>query len=267
MTHSLLAAVLDWAGTTVDYGCVAPTSVFVQMFALYGVDISAAEARGPMGRGKRDHIRAVMFSPEVQARWQQAHGHLPGEPDVDALYAEFVPHQIEAIARHSTLIPGTLDAIDAFRARGMKIGTCSGYTRAMMNPLVALTAEQGFIPDANVASDEVRAGRPSPYMCFRNAELLDVYPLWRCIKIGDTPVDIEEGRNAGMWTIALAKTGNQLGMTPDEMQAAPDAQVQAALAAARASLSAADYVVDGIGDVPALLEDIEARLAAGERPG
>jgi phosphonoacetaldehyde hydrolase len=266
MNRSLLAVMLDWAGTLVDYGCFAPTSVFIRMFAEQHVSITTDEARGPMGRAKRDHIAAVMFSPAVQQRWLHAHGRMPDEADLDTMYDAFVPHQLQAIAQHSALIPGALDAVVAFRRRGLKIGTCSGYTRTMMEPLLAGAADQGFVPDAVIASDEVRSGRPAPWMCYRLAEMLDVYPLWRCVKIGDTPVDIEEGRNAGMWTVAVAKTGNQLGMSLDEIEVTPAGIVEARLLEARKSLSRADYVVDSIGDVPMLLDEIDARIRSGERP-
>lgn len=56
-TGSLQAIIFDWAGTTVDYGCFAPVSVFIKLFQQRGVAISIAQARAPMGLEKRDHIR------------------------------------------------------------------------------------------------------------------------------------------------------------------------------------------------------------------
>jgi phosphonoacetaldehyde hydrolase len=87
------------------------------------------------------------------------------------------------------------------------------------------------------------------------------------IKIGDTISDIEEGLNAGMWTIGIARTGNMIGLTAEELAALPAAEQAARLDAARRKLSeaGAHYVADAVADcIP--LEQIEERLAKGERP-
>ncbi len=55
----LRAVVLDWAGTTVDFGCMAPVATFVQAFEDSGVPITVEEARAPMGMPKWQHIQAI----------------------------------------------------------------------------------------------------------------------------------------------------------------------------------------------------------------
>jgi phosphonoacetaldehyde hydrolase len=71
-----------------------------------------------------------------------------------------------------------------------------------------------------------------------------------------------------MWTIGLAKTGNELGMTEEQVAAADPEILHAKLARAyhRMSQAGAHYVVDGISDVMPALDDINRRLARGERP-
>ena len=61
------AVILDWAGTVVDHGSRAPMGAFVRAFAQFGVTVSIADARGPMGMAKWDHIRAVGHTPSVAA--------------------------------------------------------------------------------------------------------------------------------------------------------------------------------------------------------
>src|SRR5690606_24799883 len=65
----LQAAILDWAGTVVDFGSFAPTQIFVEAFAEFGVQVSLEEARGPMGMGKWDHIRTLCNVPEIAERY------------------------------------------------------------------------------------------------------------------------------------------------------------------------------------------------------
>jgi len=266
--EKLGGVILDWAGTTVDFGCFAPTAVFLEMFRAHGVEITIAEARAPMGTFKKDHIRAITQMPRVAEAWQTASGRLPDEADVDALYQAFIPRQIEVIGSYSTLIPGVAGAVDALRARGLRIGSCTGYTRAMMAELVPAAAAQGYAPDAVVCPDDTAGGRPAPWMCFRNAELLGIYPMRRWVKIGDTVSDVHEGLNAGMWAIGIAMTGNELGLSRIELESMPSAKLQPRLQAARARLqqAGAHLVVDGLSDVLPALDALESRLQAGERP-
>src|SRR5919106_6691337 len=86
----LQAVVLDWAGTVIDHGSLAPMGVFVRAFAQFGVEIRVDEARGPMGMAKRDHIQAVMNLPRVREAWRACHGAAPTEVDVDRVYDVFV---------------------------------------------------------------------------------------------------------------------------------------------------------------------------------
>ena len=63
------AVLFDWAGTTVDYGSRALVEAFVEAFRRSGIELTAAEARGPMGRAKRDHIAAIFALPRVVEAW------------------------------------------------------------------------------------------------------------------------------------------------------------------------------------------------------
>lgn len=258
------AVVLDWAGTTVDYGSVAPARVFVEAFKQAGIDITIAEARAPMGMSKLDHIWAIARMPRIRAVWQEAHGRLPNEDDIQRIYAQFTELQIRVLADYVELIPGTLEAMAYFQTRGIKVGTCTGYTRAMMDVLVPAAAALGFAPDAVVAGDEVPAGRPAPWMALENAKQLGVYPMPAIVKIGDTIADIDEGLNAGMWTVGLAKTGNMLGLSRTDVEAMPEDELRTRLTTAREQLAraGAHFVVDGIGDMPAVIETIEQRMRA-----
>lgn len=263
------AVVLDWAGTVVDHGCIGPVAVFIEVFKRHGVAASVACARKPMGLMKKDHVRAMTQDPEVAALWRAAHGRDPGEPDVDAMYLLTEPLMVECIARHADIIPGALDAVAAFRAMGLKVGSTTGYTRPMMDVMTVEAARNGYTPDTMVCSSDVPAGRPTPFMCFKAALDLAVYPFRDMVKIGDTESDVAEGANAGMWTIGLTTSGNEMGLTKAELDALPAAELAARQeAVARRLLAAgADYVAPYLADCPPLVAAIDARLAKGERPG
>jgi phosphonoacetaldehyde hydrolase len=262
------AVILDWAGTTVDFGCVAPAAVFVDIFKKEGVEITVEEARGPMGLAKKDHIRALCAAEGIRARWQAAHGKVPGEVDVERLYASFTPALNASILHHSDLVPGTLEFAAAMRKRGIKIGSTTGYSLETMEILREDSKKRGYEPDALVSPSEVPAGRPFPWMCYLNAIKLGTYPMRSMVKIGDTVADIREGLNAGMWAVGLAKSGNEIGLTMGELLLMDPQEFRRRLDAAYGTLrdAGAHYVVDGIWDCLGVIDDIDERLKGGMTP-
>ena len=264
----LKAVVLDWAGTTVDFGSLAPVEALQRVFAANGVPISGAEARRHMGVLKKDQIRSICGLDRVRGAWADAHGREPAEGDVERLFSEFLPRQSEILARYSTPIPGVVETVDGWKSAGLRIGSSTGYTRALMDVVMPVAAADGYSPDASVTPEEVGGGRPNPFMCYRNAILLGVFPLWHCVKIGDTPADMAEGRNAGMWTIGLTVSGNEIGLPLEEWEALPaDAQRERERAAAgRLKAANAHYTAASLADCSPILGEIEARIAAGEKP-
>lgn len=263
------AVVLDWAGTVVDHGCIGPVAVFVEVFKRNGVGVTVAQARKPMGLMKKDHVRSMCQDPEVAALWRAVHGRDPDESDVDAMYLLTEPLMVECIARHAEIIPGALDAVAAFRAMGLKVGSTTGYTKPMMDIMTVEAAKRGYVPDTMVCSSDTPAGRPTPFMCYKAALDLAVFPFWDMVKIGDTISDIQEGRNAGMWTIGLTTSGNEMGLTEEELAALAPAERAARVKAVEERMLAAGahYVAPYLSGCPSIVAAIDARLAKGERPG
>jgi phosphonoacetaldehyde hydrolase len=264
----LQAVVFDWAGTMVDHGSLAPMGVFVKTFAQFGVEISVDEARGPMGMAKRDHISALIHAPRIAAAWQAKHGAPAGEADIDAIYDLFVPMNESVIGDYATLIDGAVEAVREVRARGMKVGSTTGYTHGIMDRLLPLAAAQDYVPDSVVCTGDTAAGRPAPLMMYRSFLELGVWPAWTVVKVDDTEVGIAEGLNAGCWTVGVAVTGNVFGLTPAESDALSPENFAMRRAAACGSLTraGAHFVIDGVADLPEILDEIEGALARGERP-
>jgi phosphonoacetaldehyde hydrolase len=264
----LQAAILDWAGTTVDFGCQAPVAAFIAAFAEAGIEASVAEARAPMGQAKWQHLWAMAQMPRIAAAWLAKHGRPAGKADIDALYERFAPLQTEIVLRHSGLIPGTLEAVTAMRARGMKLGSTSGYPRVVMDAVVARARAQRFTLDCVISADDTRLGRPSPFPALRALAELEVYPVEAAVKIGDTVVDIEEGLNGGMWSVGVALSGNEVGLGLAEWQAllAPQQTVLRRAATARLAAAGAHYVIDTIAGIGPVLDEIDQRLAQGGKP-
>lgn len=269
MTYAhLRAAVFDWAGTMIDHGSKAPMGVFVRAFAQFGIDITIAEARGPMGVAKRDHVAALMALPRIAAAWTEKHGHAPTEADIDKVYEVFVPMNVEVAADHAGLIEGVAETVARLRAKGLKIGSTTGYTREIMAPILPIAAAQGYAPDNMVCAGDLPAGRPTPLMLYKTLLDLGVWPAWQVVKVDDTEVGIAEGLNAGCWTIGIALTGNVFGLDAAETEALSPDEFEALRTEAYSKLvrSGAHFVVDSVADVEEVLDEIEGALARGERP-
>ena len=221
-----------------------------------------------MGMPKWQHIQAITRDEAVAARWAAVHGKRPDDSDVDTLYQRFLPLQVQTVEQHSDMIPGVIETIAALRGRGMAIASTTGYPREVMDVVLRVAKEQGYEPDATVCAGDTPAGRPGPFMALQALIKLSISPVEAVVKIGDTVVDIEEGLNGGMWSVGVSVTGNEVGLSAGEYAALPvDKQRRlAAVATERLAAAGAHYVVDSLGDVLPVLDLIEARLAAGEKP-
>lgn len=268
MPSAIKAVIFDWAGTMIDFGCMAPVQALSSAFAAQGLQISDADARRDMGRAKLDHVRALLAYPKVAEAWRALKGCAADETDVDRIYAALVPLMAEAATRHAELIPGAADLVRDLRARGIKIGSGTGYTREMMAGILSAAADQGYRPDVVVCAGETPSGRPSPLMTWKALIALDAWPASVCVKVDDAEVGMEEGRAAGCWTVGLAASGNGVGLSAPDWGALSEAERRERRTPSEAALKAAGahYVVDSVADLAPVLEQIAARIGAGERP-
>ncbi|UGA53520.1 phosphonoacetaldehyde hydrolase [Vibrio sp. VB16] len=264
------AVIFDWAGTIVDFGSFAPTTVFVEAFKKgFDFEVHLKEAREPMGLGKWDHICAVGKLPSVDTRWKEKFGRSMTDEDIDIIYAAFMPLQKAKVADHATPILNAIDVVEGLKAAGIKIGSCSGYPRQIMDVLIPSAADYGYNPDCVVATDDLpHGGRPSPFMALQNVIELGATSVAACIKVDDAIPGIEEGHNAGMWTVGLLLSGNEAGLTYEEYLAADDHTLDIVREKARARLqkSSPHYLIDTISDFPKVVDAINNRILAGERP-
>ena len=203
--------VLDWSGTVADAYVIAPAVVFVEVFKKQGVEISMLEARGPMGLRKDLHIKALTETPEIRDRWTKIKGKAPGQADVDAMFADFVPLQLDCLRQYTDLLPGVAEVCKKMQDDGIKIGVSTGFVRSMVDILLEDAIKQGFTPDATVAGDEVAHGaRPKPFMVYRNLDLMDIHPIQAVVKVDDTTSGIGEALEGGCWGVGVARYSNYM---------------------------------------------------------
>ena len=266
--HRVQAVVFDWAGTILDFGSRAPMGAFVQLFKDFGIDITIAQARSPMGAAKSVHIHALCSLPEVAAQWERKYGKPVATSDIDHLYEVFTPMNARVVGDFADFIPGALDVIAKLRADGIKIGSTTGYNRPIMDMLEPIAAKNGYAPDNIVCAGDLAAGRPSPLMMYRCFADLGVWPASTVVKVDDTGVGIAEGLNAGCWTVGVAISGNANGLSLPEWQALPSAEQAAIRATATKQLqdAGAHFVIDSVADLMPVIAQINQHLQKQELP-
>lgn len=207
---------MDWAGTAIDYGCFAPLNAFLEVFAGKGIGITYRQAREPMGLLKIDHIKAILEMPEVNRKFTDLYQRNWTEEDIDSMYRSFEKHLFSSLRDFTDPIPGVAETMEILRKQGIRIGSTTGYTQAMMDVVRPEAEKKGYAVDNLVTPDGLPAGRPAPYMIYRNMIDLAIPSVEQVVKVGDTIADIKEGVNAKVHSIGIITGSNEMGLTEKE---------------------------------------------------
>lgn len=214
---SVKTIIFDWAGTTVDFGCMAPVIAFKKAFAEKGITLTLNEIREPMGKLKREHIKILLELPSVQEQWLSSYHQLPQSIDTEAIYERFEAFLFEDLAEYSKLKPETAEVVQQLQAHGFNIGSTTGYTSEMMKIVTVTAKDAGYSPDFMITPDAVgNLGRPYPYMIYQNMQYFKNLSVEEVVKVGDTVADIQEGKNAGVFTIAVVEGSSEMGLSLEE---------------------------------------------------
>lgn len=261
--------ILDWAGTTVDFGCFAPVNVFLQVFMDKGIEVTVEEARKPMGMLKIDHIRAILKMERINNLWIKKYGRNFSDEDVNDLYSSFQPLLISSLASFSEPLPDVVETIKVLRRSGMKIGSTTGYTDAMLEVVLENAKINGYEPDFWITPDATNScGRPFPYMIYRNIEALKISATWKVVKVGDTKSDIKEATNAGVWSVGVVIGSSQMGLSYQEFKTLPQIKRYEIIKVTEQAFieEGADFTINTMKELPELIIRINKLIGEGRRP-
>ncbi len=250
------AVIFDWAGTCVDYGCFAPVQAFKEAFLSIGIEATNDEVREPMGMLKIEHIKTMLEMPRIKQVFHDKYNRDYTMDDVNGIYKVFETKLMESIAQYTEVKPYVLETVKQLREKGIKIGSTTGYTDAMMSEVVASAKAQGYEPDCWFSPDSANGkGRPYPYMIFNNMQALDLNNVHKIIKVGDTTSDIKEGKHAGVISVGVLEGSSEMGLTQTEYEAL-DEQARKALlekVEKRYRSVGADHVILNLSELDALI--------------
>lgn len=251
--------IMDWAGTAIDFGCFAPLNAFLKVFSEEkGIDITYKQAREPMGLLKIDHIKAILTMPEVAEKFRVRYGRDWNMDDVNEMYQSFEKHLFASLRDFTTPIPGVVETMQLLREQGIKIGSTTGYTQAMMDVVRPEAAAKGYVVDNLVTPNDVPAGRPAPYMIYKNMIDLAIPSVDCVVKVGDTIADIKEGLNAKVWSIGIVTGSNEMGLSEEEYKYRSAEELSELKREVREKMlnAGAHFVLDNITELPACIEKI-----------
>ena len=223
---SIKLAVFDIAGTTVaDEHAVA--TAFRNAFESYGyADISEEDVKPLMGYKKPIAIRMVLDKLGVEEDLTL----------VEDIHDEFVGEMLDhyEYSEDVKAMPQAENVFLQLKEKGIKVVLNTGFSRNIADVIVSRLQwkERGLIDDY-IASDEVEAGRPQPFMIQTLMERAGITDAKEVIKIGDTEVDVNEGRNAGCSLVIAVTTG---AFTKEQLEEYHP-----------------DYIIDDLSQLPALI--------------
>lgn len=193
---SIRLVVLDVGGTIVEDRGDVPQALSSAL-SHYGIESSAEEIRKRRGASKREIVRYFV---EKQAPTAANHDQL-----VASIYEEFSSNLMEAY-RSVPPIAGAEKAIQQMRRDAYLLATTTGFDRAITTSIFRrLGWEQYFA--ASICSNDVTQGRPAPFMLFHAMEAAGVNNVAEVIAIGDTPLDLQAGTNAGLRAVVGVLSG------------------------------------------------------------
>lgn len=262
MNKSIKAVIFDWAGTMIDFGCMAPVNAFISAFEEKNIQITLSEAREPMGLAKRDHVKAILNGERVKNEWNKIYNSPPTDEDIDAIYHIVTPKMMLEIENNSEPIEGIIEIIEKLKSQGIKIGSTTGYIDIMMEKIIPAAAAKGLIVDSAINSSDCKEGRPSPFMIFRNMENLGIYDVSEVLKVGDTVADVGEGINAGAWTAAVVCSGNEVGLPQSTFNDLSEETRSELISIASEKLknAGANYIMKNMNELFSVIEDINIKL-------
>jgi phosphonatase-like hydrolase len=197
MTNYTLV-VFDMAGTTVrDKGNVA--EAFMNAFAQHNINVPVEEVNKVMGWRKKEAIKILLQK-----------FHLVDEVLIETIHEQFTQNMITFYKNDEELqpLPFVEEVFTTLRNQDIKVTLNTGFTRAITDVLLEkLNWQIGTVMDDVIASDEVEEGRPHPFMIQELMKRHGIEDAATVVKVGDTEVDILEGRNAGCGLVVAVTTG------------------------------------------------------------
>ncbi|CEL95764.1 unnamed protein product [Vitrella brassicaformis CCMP3155] len=273
-TVDLRAVILDLEGVWFDHGLHGTQNALRESFLSRGVELSEDETRlvegdpHPMdATGKVGLLRDLCQKTEDRMR-EAAQGATDlALPNVTAP-AWVVPSLIQTFdseyvktVRTSKPIQNATETLKSLKEAGLKIAVIADCNEEALEGF-KLRAEyfgEGFLPDAFLSTRETSPKAPQPWLVFHLMHRLGVYPATSVVRVSSTASGIEEGLNAGCWTVGVARTSRLVSERADaDIDGSISKQLSDRIKTVYEQLyrAGAHFVIDGIWQLPKVLNEL-----------
>ena len=225
---NIRACIFDLGGTIVDRYSRTPFLSLKNAFQKRNIRIDDRLIFRDMGMHKLNHIQEILKDPYVCIDWMNKYGHIPNNGEEEGIYNDFNEIQILNTTEYMDIIPETKGVFSYLQSKDIKTGVTTGFNKEIMEIIKWKLDDEKIFIDNYVSSTCLnRPSRPHPYMIYENMEKLKIKNPRNVIKIDDTPVGIEEGKNAGCITVGVYKwstymkisgVDKDLNLTSDELE-------------------------------------------------
>ena len=197
-------AMFDMAGTTINDEVDGHPLMVISMmraFAKHGIELTPDPINKHRGKQKIEAIQTLL---KEAAELSPADAERVG----DGVYRDFL-HELESNLSSISEIDGATELFRYLKSKDIYIGVGSGFPMQVVQAIVSQLGwlDQGLL-DYVGSAEQVGVGRPNPKMILDAMRQLGITDGLAVVKIGDTVVDVQEGKNAGAWTVAVL-TGSQ----------------------------------------------------------
>ena len=204
LSQPIQLAMFDMAGTTVNDKVDGHPLMVISMiraFAKHGFELASDMINKHRGKQKLEAIQTLL---KEVAELAPADAERVG----DGVYRDFL-HELEDNLSSISEIDGATELFRHLKSKAIYVGVGSGFPMQVVQAIVSQLGwlDKGLL-DYVGSAEQIGVGRPSPKMILDAMEQLNITDGRKVLKIGDTVVDVQEGKNAGAWTVAVL-TGSQ----------------------------------------------------------
>tara|TARA_B100000700_G_scaffold301302_1_gene370426 strand:+ start:195 stop:995 length:801 start_codon:yes stop_codon:yes gene_type:complete len=258
------ACIFDLGGTIVDKFSYTPFLSLKKTFEQKKISIHNNLIYKDMGMDKKKHIRSIINNPYVAKLWFNEYGKYPDSNDINELYLRFNTIQ-KYNCQSIEILPETKECFQFLKNNNIKIGCTTGFNQENMYQIKNILESNHLGLDSYVSSTCIPNKhafftRPGPAMVYKNFENLNITSPRGVIKIDDTNIGIEEGRNADCITIGVARWSTYMKVSPSEIHSLNESIIQEKLHESRKILkeSNPNYIIDSLNDLPNIIKKINS---------
>ena len=193
------AVIFDLSGVLVDFGMHAPVLAVSRAFRNENIHIPENNIRQNIYKNQQFYIKSLCNFNNCSYKY-------------DYIYNDYLNELIilNNSPEFNEPINGAVNTMKILKEQGFKIGITTFYNNNVFNIIDKSFKRNGLLYDSVVCNNEVLLGTPEPFMLYKISNRLKV-PTNKCIKIGESRLNILEGLNAKVDTINVIDSSNTMG--------------------------------------------------------